>query len=148
MGAREEKYYLVRDDILPDAVLKTIEAKQLLEEGVVETVNEAVGKVGLSRSAYYKYKDGIFPFNAMMKQMIITISLQLEHRSGVLSRVLAFVANKGGNILTINQTIPLQGVANLTLSIDTAVLTLTTTNFIDELQQLDGVRRAVMIGRG
>ncbi|MBP1930421.1 ACT domain-containing protein [Ammoniphilus resinae] len=148
MGAREEKYYLVRDDILPEAVLKTIEAKQLLEAGVVETVNEAVSKVGLSRSAYYKYKDGIFPFNAMMKQMIITISLQLEHRSGVLSRVLAFVAGKGGNILTINQTIPLQGVANLTLSIDTAGLTLTTTNFIDELQQLDGVRRAVMIGRG
>ncbi|RXT14734.1 ACT domain-containing protein [Ammoniphilus sp. CFH 90114] len=148
MTKREEKYYLVREEILPEAILKTVEAKQLLESGVAETVHEAVEKVGLSRSAYYKYKDGIFPFNAMMREMIITISLQLEHRSGVLSRVLSFVAGKGGNVLTINQTIPLQGIANLAMSIDTSVLNLSTTDFVEELQQLDGVRKATIVGRG
>lgn len=148
MKKREEKYYLVREEILPEAILKTVEAKKLLESGEAETVHIAVEKVGLSRSAYYKYKDGIFPFNAMMREMIITISLQLEHRSGVLSRVLTFVAGKGGNVLTINQTIPLQGIANLAMSIDTAVLNLSTTDFVEELQKLDGVRKAAIIGRG
>jgi chorismate mutase len=148
MGAREEKYYLVRDDILPEAILKTIEAKKLLESGEVATIHEAVERVGLSRSAYYKYKDGILPFNAMMREMIITLSLQLEHRAGVLSRVLLFIANRGGNILTINQTIPLQGLANLALSVDTASLSSSTTDFMDDLQQLDGVKKALIIGRG
>ncbi|HJV44295.1 MAG TPA: ACT domain-containing protein [Bacillota bacterium] len=148
MDVREEKFYLVRDDILPEAIQKTIEAKKLLESGEAGTIHEAVERVGLSRSAYYKYKDGIFPFNAMMKQMIITLSLQLEHRAGVLSGVLMFIAGKGGNILTINQTIPLQGIANLALSVDTGLLSLSTTDFMDELGELDGVRKAMIIGRG
>lgn len=63
---REEKFYLIRYDILPESIVKTIEAKKMLESGEVDTVNEAVERVGLSRSAFYKYKDGIFPFNAMM----------------------------------------------------------------------------------
>lgn len=146
--SREDKYYLVRSDILPEAVLKAVIAKQLLESGEAGTVHEAVEKVGLSRSAYYKYKDGIFPYTSMSREVIITISLTLEHRSGVLSKVMSFVASKGGNVLTINQAIPLQGIAHVSMSIDTAVLAVPELEFIGQLTELDGVRKAVVVGRG
>jgi len=148
MTKREEKFYLIRSDILPESIAKTIEVKKMLEAGEVDTVNEAVDRVGLSRSAYYKYKDGIFPFNAMMSEKIMTISFTLEHRSGILSRVLQYVADQGGNVLTINQTIPLQGIANVAMSVDMAHLTISTTDFLDGLQMLSGVRKAMIIGRG
>ncbi|WP_126427931.1 ACT domain-containing protein [Brevibacillus marinus] len=148
MAKREEKFYLIRADILPESIAKTIEAKKLLESGEAATVHEAVERVGLSRSAFYKYKDGIFPFNAMMSEEIITITFSLEHRSGKLSKVLQYVAECGGNVLTIHQTIPLQGIANITMSIDTAHLNCSTTDFVDQLQQIDGVRRAMIVGRG
>jgi chorismate mutase len=80
----------------------------MLESGEVDTVNEAVERVGLSRSAFYKYKDGIFPFNSMMNETIMTITFSLEHTSGLLSKVLTYMADQGGNVLTINQTIPLR----------------------------------------
>lgn len=143
----EEKFYLIRSDILPEALLKTVEAKEQLEAGEAETVAEAVKRVGLSRSAFYKYKDGIFPFNEMMKEKIITVSLNLEHRSGVLSKVLGYVAAVQGNVLTINQTIPLQGLANVAMSVDTAHIRTSMTQFIDGLQQVDGVRKAFIVGR-
>ncbi|CEH28258.1 ACT domain-containing protein [Aneurinibacillus migulanus] len=148
MGKQEELFYLIRADILPESISKTLEAKKLLDSGEAETVNEAVERVGLSRSAYYKYKDSIFPFNSMMREVIITVSLNLEHRAGILSEVLKFVAERGGNILTINQTIPLQGLANVAMSIDTGHLSLPTTDFLDELNAMHGVKRAVIVGRG
>jgi chorismate mutase len=148
MTKREEKFYLIRSDILPESIAKTIEVKKLLESGEVDTVNEAVERVGLSRSAFYKYKDGIFPFNAMMSEEIMTVTLTLEHRSGVLSKVLQFVAENGGNVLTINQTIPLQGIANVSMSVDMAHLRISSTEFLDALQQLNGVRKAMIVGRG
>jgi chorismate mutase len=144
----KEKFYLIHGDILPEAVAKTFEAKKLFESGEVETINAAVERVGLSRSAYYKYKDKIFPFNAATYQQIVTISFILEHRSGVLSQVLRFVAEKGGNVLTINQSIPLQGMANVVLSVDTDALLLPTTEFLEELQQINGVKKVVVVGQG
>jgi chorismate mutase len=148
MVKREEKFYLIRSDILPESIAKTIEAKKLLESGEVGTVNEAVERVGLSRSAFYKYKDGIFPFNAMMSEKIMTITFTLEHRSGYLSKVLHYVAEQGGNILTINQTIPLQGMANISMSVDMANLKVSSTEFLEGLQQISGVRKAMIVGRG
>jgi len=143
-----EIFYLVRSDILPEAILKTIEAKKLLQNQEVETVNEAVKKVGLSRSAYYKYKEGIFPFNAMMKEKIVTISMDLEHQSGILSKMLSYIAQVGGNVLTINQSIPLQEIANLVLSIDTALMEPGISDLLDGLKGIKGVRRVQLIGRG
>lgn len=148
MSKRDEKFYLIRADILPESIAKTIEVKKLLESGEIDTVNEAVERVGLSRSAFYKYKDAIFPFNAMMSEKIMTVSLTLEHRSGILSKVLQFVAEKGGNVLTINQTIPLQGIANVAMSVDMAQLHMPTTEFLDLLEKLHGVRKAMIVGRG
>ncbi|MED4585532.1 ACT domain-containing protein [Brevibacillus choshinensis] len=145
---REEKFFLIRSDILPESIVKTIEAKKMLESGEVDTVNEAVDRVGLSRSAFYKYKDGIFPFNSMMSETIMTITFALEHTSGYLSRVLTYMADQGGNVLTINQTIPLQGIASVSMSVDMAHMKVSSTEFLDGLQQIPGVRKAMIVGRG
>jgi chorismate mutase len=148
MEAKKETFYLIRADILPESIQKTIEVKKILEKGDVETIQEAVDQVGLSRSAFYKYKDAIFPFNAKKHQEIITVSLNLEHRSGVLSRMLSYIASQRGNVLTINQTIPLQGQANVVLSIETAQMELTASQLSQELKNLDGVQKAVIVGQG
>jgi len=148
MEANKETFYLIRSDILPESIQKTIEAKQILERGEVETIQEAVEKVGLSRSAFYKYKDAVFPFNATMKQKIMTVSLNLEHRSGILSKMLSYIAQRRGNVLTINQTIPLQGVANVVLTIETAQMEVTATQLSEELRHLEGVQKILLIGQG
>ncbi|MFI8713359.1 ACT domain-containing protein [Brevibacillus brevis] len=145
---KEEKFYLIRSDILPESIAKTIEAKKMLESGEVDTVNEAVERVGLSRSAFYKYKDGIFPFNAMMSEKIMTFTFSLDHMSGYLSKVLTYVADQAGNVLTINQTIPLQGIATISMSVDMANLRVSSTEFLDGLQLIPGVRKAMIVGRG
>ncbi len=123
-------------------------AKELLDKGEVETIQEAVERVGFSRSAFYKYKDAIFPFNAVMEQKIITVSLNLEHRSGLLSQMLSYIASQRGNILTINQTIPLQGQANVVLSIETAQMDMSATQLSEALRGLEGVRKVVLVGQG
>jgi chorismate mutase len=143
-----EQLYLIKGDVLPISIRKTLEVKRLLDAGNVKTIHDAVEQVGISRSVYYKFKDKIFPFNAATFQKVITISLLLEHRPGILSKVLQFVADKEGNVITINQSIPLQGIANVVLSMDTANMRLTTTEFLEELLQVDGVNRAVVVGQG
>ena len=110
----ESGYFLVREEILPEAIKKTIKVKEMLKRGDARTINEAVEKMELSRSAYYKYKDYVFPFYEASQNKIITITFLLEHKKGVLSSVLNTISSEGGSIMTINQGIPLQGVANAT----------------------------------
>jgi chorismate mutase len=143
-----ERYYLVREDLLPEAVLKTIQAKELLEHGRVKTIHEAVEQVGLSRSAFYKYKDGIFPLTKLDRERIVTISMDLEHRSGILSKVLGLIAGLEGNVLTINQTIPLQGMANVVISVDTSLMGESLAPLLKVLNGQEGVKRAVVVGQG
>ncbi len=143
-----DEYYLVRADILPEAMQKTLDAKALLDSGKVKKINEAVQAVDLSRSAFYKYKDGIFPFHTMVKEKIITLSIHLEDRSGTLSKLLSVVAEVGANVLTINQTIPLQGRATITLSIETASMGVEIDKLVKEIQQLAAVEKVELIGSG
>src|SRR5699024_9792750 len=103
MREQGHKFYLVRDDVLPEAMRKTIEAKQLIEKGDVQTIHDAVKKVDLSRSAYYKYKDTVYPFKTIVKEQIITLFFYIEDRTGTLSKLLKIVAEAGCNILTIHQ---------------------------------------------
>src|SRR5690554_5110849 len=103
-----EKLYLVQEHVLPQVLRKTAEAKELLKNGRAATVNKAVQAVGISRGAFYKYRDYISPFREASRGKILTISLILKHTAGVLSAVLNEIAAAGGNILTINQGIPLQ----------------------------------------
>lgn len=140
-------FYLVKEEILPEAIKKTIKVKEVLKSGEVKTINEAVEKMGLSRSAYYKYKDFVFPFYEASREKIISLSILLEHKAGVLSRVLNTIANDGGSILTINQGIPLQGVANTTLSIETKDLLVDMEALLDKLRMIDGVKRLEVLGQ-
>jgi chorismate mutase len=107
-----------------------------------------VERVGLSRSAFYKYKDGVYPLSELDRERIVTISMELEHRSGILSKVLGLVAGIEGNVLTINQSIPLQGLANVVISVDTSYMTEELTEMLDRIRRLDGVRKASVIGQG
>ncbi|SDM98941.1 ACT domain-containing protein [Sediminibacillus halophilus] len=148
MAEKEEKFYLVRSDILPDAMKKTIEAKALIERGKVESVFDAVKQVDLSRSAFYKYRDAVFPFQAMVKERMITLFFHLEDRAGTLSNLLDTVAKAGGNILTIHQTIPLQGKANVTLSLNTSAMTIQIETLIQQLKRLDFVDKVEILSSG
>lgn len=143
-----EQYFLVRQDILPEALVKTVKAKELLVRGEAETVQDAVERVDLSRSAFYKYKDGIHALDRLERERIVTISMDLQHRAGILSKVLATVARFDGNVLTINQTIPLQGMANVVISVDTSKMADPVSSMLDALNEHEGVKRAAVIGRG
>lgn len=143
----KSKFYIVSKDILPEAILKTAKIKELLAKNEATTVNEAVEKVGLSRSAFYKYRDGVFPFYEASKEKIITITITLDHRSGVLSDCLNSIAVVKGNILTINQGIPLQGIAYASVSIDTAEMETDVEELLDALYSISGVLKVEIIGQ-
>ena len=115
-------YYIVEASALPEVFLKVAEANRCLETGEVRTVNAAVNRVGISRSAYYKYKDSIRPFRDMAHGRIVTIQILLRNEPGALSGVLNLLAAQGGNILTINQGIPGGGTAAVTVGLETSEL--------------------------
>lgn len=112
----KNKLYLVEASVLPDVFLRVCEAKELLARGTVRTVAEAAARAGISRSAYYKYKDAVLPFRDIRRDRIVTMSLITQDRPGALSSVLALFAEAGANILTINQSIPTNGVGVVTIS--------------------------------
>lgn len=144
---RNKDFLIVSKDILPEAILKTAQAKELLAKGDVHTINEAVDRVQLSRSAYYKYKDGVLPFYEASKEKIITFSLTLENTAGVLSNVLNTIASFRANVLTINQGIPLQGIANVTVSVENTGMVDTPENLLAALGEIQGVRKIEVIGQ-
>ncbi len=144
----EKKFYLVREDVLPEAMKKTIDAKELLERGKVESVQEAVQQTDLSRSAFYKYRDTVFPFSSIKKEKLVSLFFHLEDRSGTLSKLLSVVASSGCNLLTIHQTIPLQGRANVTLSMNTGNMIMEIDELLTELKKLEFVENVEVLGTG
>lgn len=146
MSQGGKRFYLVNGDILPDAILKTALVNEMLAKGEVAKVSEAVEKVGLSRSAYYKYKDGVLPFQGPSRSNVISVSLLLEHHPGILSRVLNTVAAVDGNILTINQSVPEKGTAPVSLVLDTGQMSVDVPRLLGELRRLTGVRSAQLVG--
>ena len=128
------KYYLVEASVLPEIFAKVIEAKELLETGQVRTVADAVARVDISRSAFYKYKDFVSPFQDMSRGHLVTFNLELLDRQGVLSSVLAIFAENGANILTINQSIPTSGVAPVTITAATENMQTTMEAFMAALK--------------
>ncbi|BBH19267.1 hypothetical protein Back11_06120 [Paenibacillus baekrokdamisoli] len=143
-----ERYFVVREDILPEAIVKTIQVKEMLRRGEAATVHEATERVGLSRSAFYKYKDGVYTQNQLAREQIVTISMDLDHRSGVLSKVLGLVASSEGNVLTMHQSIPLQGLANVVISVETSLMSGDLSELIETIRRHDGVRKIAIIGQG
>ncbi|AMW99482.1 MULTISPECIES: ACT domain-containing protein [Rummeliibacillus] len=144
----DQRYYLVREDVLTDAMQKTLEAKHLLQTGAVSSIWDAVKQVDLSRSAFYKYRDAVFPFHSIVQERILTVFLQLEDRKGTLARLLNTVTDAHCNILTIHQTIPIQGRANVTLSLDVTVMEGELDELIQRLKKLDFVESAEVISSG
>lgn len=147
MGEKESnKYYLIKQKAVPEVLLKVIEAKRLLETEQVMTIQEAAEKVGLSRSSFYKYKDDIFPFHENVKGKTVTFVLQMYDEPGMLSQVLSVIANSSANILTINQTIPINGVASLTLSVEIPAA-LDISLMMTELEHKDGIQYVKILAR-
>ena len=143
--AGEQKYYLVRADALPEVFLRVMEAKELLETNECRTVAEAVARVGLSRSAFYKYRDAITPFHDLKQGNILTFHILLRDQPGLLSLVLSVFARCRANILTINQSIPVNGCATITISAETASMTESTQTLMDSLLASQGVLRAEVV---
>ncbi len=144
---KNTKFYLVEERILPEAIRKTIKTKELLRMNDELTINDAVKQLGLSRSAYYKYRDSIFPFYEATKNKIISLSILVEDKPGALSRVLNSIAEDGGSIITINQGIPMQGIAHITLSIDTKIMNVDLEAMLDKLRMLQGTKRIEVLGQ-
>lgn len=112
------KYYVVSGDILPDVLEQVMQARILLQSGKAKRISEAVKMVGISRGTYYKYKDAVFSFNAEQSNRKAIISMILRNEKGTLSKVLSLVSVKQVNVLAINQTIPINGIANVALTLD------------------------------
>lgn len=139
------KYYIIEASALPDVFLKVAEAKRLLDTGEVATVNEATRRTGISRSAFYKYRDAILPFHNMMIGRIITFHLTLHDEPGVLSAILTCFARHNANILTINQTIPTGGCALVTVSAETEDMRIALEDFLHDLTGTSGVVKAEVL---
>jgi len=148
LNKTDKKFYLVREDVLPEAMKKTLDAKELIERGKAESVWEAVQRVDLSRSAFYKYRDTVFPFHTVVKEKLITLFFYLEDRSGTLSQLLSTVASSGCNVMTIHQTIPLQGRANVTLSLNTSGMTMEIEELLSNLRKMEFVEKVEVLGSG
>ena len=143
---KKDKFYLVNEVILPEAIKKTIKVKSILQLGEAKTINEAVEKMDLSRSAYYKYKDYVFPFYELSQGKIVSINALISNESGMLSNILRIIADYNGSVLTINQNLPLQGVAHVNISFETKELTLPVEDVLHEVRQLEGVIKVELIG--
>jgi len=147
MSDGKPKYYIVDADALPEVFVKVTEAKALLETGTVRTVGEAVERVDLSRSAFYKYKDAITPFRDMRRDSILTFHVMLHDRPGTLASLLSIFTESKANILTINQSIPANGVALVTVSVLTENMSLSSDELIEDLRTVSGVISAnIMAG--
>lgn len=144
--AKPWKYYIVNAEVLPEVFVKVVEAKELLETGEAATIHQATTQVGLSRSAFYKYKDAVRPFNDMLSGRIINVQIMLKNEPGVLSTVLNAFARCGANILTINQSIPAGGIAVVSVGAETSGLTMTTEEMLEQVLGEKGVVRCEILG--
>lgn len=145
--AEEKKYYVVTGKAVPEVLLKVVEAKRLLDSEKVLTVQEATDKVGISRSSFYKYKDDIFPFHENAKGRTLTMVLQMDDEPGALSAVLGVVAEFKANILTIHQSIPINGIASLTMSIEVLPETGNIADMMGKMETLKEIHYVKILGR-
>lgn len=140
-----KKFYLVSEDIIPEVFIKVLEAKELINTNKVKSITEAVNRVGVSRSTYYKYCDHVFILNEGKLGHKTTINLILRHESGVLSRILDIIAEYNGNILTITQNPPESGYANVSIHFDISQLEYTFSDLVDTIKSMNGVEYLTLI---
>ena len=143
--ANSPKYYIVEASALPEVFLKVAESKRLLQTGEATTVNEATKLTGISRSAFYKYRDAVLPFQNMMTGRIITFQFMLQDQKGQLSSLLSIFAEHKANIQTINSVIPTNGCALVTITAETIDLTISLEELLAAVRQLSGVIKAEVL---
>jgi len=143
----KSKYFVVKQKAIPEVLLKVVEAKRLLESEKVLTIQEAVDAVGISRSSFYKYKDDIFPFHDNSQGTTITLTFQMDDEPGILSDVLKIIAEYRANILTIHQSIPINGIASLTLSIQVLQTTGDISRMIEQLEGQPSVHHVKILAK-
>ena len=141
------KYFVVKQKAIPEVLLKVVEAKRLLESEKVLTIQEAVDAVGISRSSFYKYKDDIFPFHDNSQGTTITLTFQMDDEPGILSDGLKIIAEYRANILTIHQSIPINGIASLTLSIQVLQTTGDISRMIEQLEGQPSVHHVKILAK-
>ena len=140
-------YYVLKEKAVPDVLLRVVEAKRLLESGRAASVQEATERVDISRSSFYKYKEDIFPFHDNAKGRTITMVIQLDDEPGLLSAILKTIADTHANILTIHQSIAVNGIASLTLSVDILPDSLDVNRMMEQIEQQDGVHYLKILAR-
>ncbi len=143
--AKAPRYYIVEAAALPEIFRKVAEAKRLLETGEAGTVNQATRLTGISRSAFYKYKDAMRPFSDMLHGRIVTFQIMLKDEPGVLVSVLNVFASSGGNILTINQGIPVNGCAVVSVGVETSGMAITVEDLLTGTGEVAGVLRCEIL---
>ena len=141
------QYYVLKEKAVPDVLLRVVEAKRLLDSGKTDSVQDATEQVGISRSSFYKYKDDIFPFHDSAQGTTLTLSCQMNDEPGLLSDVLKVVAEFKANILTIHQSIPINGIASLSLSIQILAATGDVSEMIQEMEKKNGVHSVKVLAR-
>ena len=145
--AEKTTYFVLKEKAVPEVLLKVVEAKKLIATGKCVSVQEATETVGISRSSFYKYKDDIFPFHEDTKGKTINMVIQLEDEPGILSRVLDEMAHFHVNILTIHQSIPVNGFATLTLSVDVLEDSGDFSELVSAIEAVDGVHYVKILAR-
>ena len=141
------KYYVLKKKAVPEVLLKVVQVKRLLETERGISIQEATDQVGLSRSSYYKYKDDIFPFHEDAKGKTITFMIQMDDEPGILSVVLKSIADYHANILTIHQSIPVNGIASLTVNVDVFEETGDVEEMVKVIEKIKGIHYVKIIAR-
>ena len=141
----ESKYFVVKQKAVPEVLLKVVEAKRLLESERVSTVQEATDQVGISRSSFYKYKDDIFPIHEKIQGKTITFVMEMEDQPGLLSSILKIVADCKANILSIHQSIPVNHIALITLSVMILPITEDVAVLFDRIENADGINNLKIV---
>ncbi len=141
------EYYIVRKKAVPQVLVDVVRAKQLIESGKAESVREAISRTGISRSSFYKYQNDIFPFHESARGTTFTLMFQMEDEPGLLSDALRIIAQYRANILTIHQSIPVSGVATLSLSIQVQKTTGNMSEMLKELENHSGVHNVKVVGQ-
>lgn len=144
---KKTKYFVVKEKAVPEVLVKVVEAKKILDRRKDATVQEVIDQVGISRSSFYKYKDDIFPFHEDTKGKTVTFIIQMDDEPGLLSVLLKIIAQYSGNILTIHQSIPINGVATLTLSVDILPGTGDAEAMVENIEAESGVHYLKILGR-
>ncbi|MCI8635090.1 MAG: ACT domain-containing protein [Eubacterium sp.] len=145
--AVKTNYFVLKEKAIPEVLLKVVEAKRLIDTGKAVSVQEAADAAGISRSSFYKYKDDIFPFHDNSRGMTVTMIIQMDDEPGLLSEVLKSVADYHANVLTIHQSIPVNGVASLSISVDVLPDTGDISEMVEEIEEKAGIHYLKILAR-